>query len=93
MGTSTYGLTDEEVKIVGRILNKIYQDIGYDLAECRGGGLMSRAEVYEVTCDAGRPQDEARTVEQKAAIKKFFEIPYDKRQRMAKLFFPYARYE
>jgi hypothetical protein len=50
------GITEQVLDVIGRTAYSVYQEIGADLAEINGGRGMKRAEVIEVSLDAGRPE-------------------------------------
>jgi hypothetical protein len=50
------GITVAVLDVIGHITYRVYQEIGADLAEVNGGRPMKRAEVIEVSLDAGRPE-------------------------------------
>ena len=89
------GLTLPLLKELHSAGHNTYQSIGYDLAECRGGGFAKREEIVEVVLDAnyidmyGRPSPTLKAWLNTRAGKYKLEHVY---QAMA-AGFPYFQYE
>jgi len=91
-------MTPEQIEIVRRILNSVWEEVAYDIFQCRADcgekrpNEVRRSEVFEVACDANRPAEKCNSIEDVRAYQAFTSIPWEERKRMAKTFFPFAWY-
>jgi len=94
--TAKASFTPDQLKVLSSIFHRVWDYIGSDCLnatqECEGRNWMKRDEVIEVCLDAGRPEEEARTPEEKELLKQFGALPYDVQQKIARKMFSYARY-
>lgn len=86
-------MTDDEKKIVVRLMQTVWQRIGYDCLEAYGSDKsMRRSEVVEVVLDADRPESEARSDEQRAALKRFRALSRRAQDKVMREAFPHEGY-
>jgi hypothetical protein len=91
------GFTEEEVKLLVRLMNAEWEYVGNDIMSAVGEGKsIPRAEVFEVVVDAHRLYGiRAWGVDpamQKALVKKFYDLPYEKMKLFTPVAFPFLRY-
>ena len=92
----TFPLTDDEVKILHRILRQTFDGIAHDLGECSGQTMMTRADVIETTLDANYIETRSSfriDLVEKDIVKRFRTLSYKDQKIVAKNAFPFARYE
>lgn len=83
-------LSIEELGVLKAVVNRTWQEIGFDLVEIIGSN-PSRDSVFEVCTD--RLNDFADSPEEKKIVGKFLSFSWNKMQSLKKELLPFAHYE
>ncbi len=89
-------LSDDDTKVIRRAALRVFDEVAGDmltmLAE-EGQGSMTRAEVLEVVCDAGRLEQVLRRDIKRPDLADYFSsLDYQAMKTLLKPAFPHARY-
>jgi len=84
-------LTTSEITMLYEMMQATWAYIGGDVLNMLGRAA-TRDEVFEMVCDAGRMEIAAKNDEQKAVLKKFTALGWDKMQQYKRRMFHQPRY-
>jgi hypothetical protein len=91
--------TDDEQKALQSAVQRVWQYVGGDYLQAAGEGrknpesvTISRAEVIEVSLDAGRPEEELKKMKRPELAEKLNQTDYASLIKMVRPAFPYGRY-
>src|SRR5579875_3780779 len=88
--------TQEELDTLSGIFHRVWDYVASDALqatqECEGRDYMTKAEVIEISLDAGRPMEMAKGEAEKALVKRFEALPLEQQDKIAKGMFQYSRY-
>jgi len=95
MPNTTKGrFTPEELKLIHRAGNRVWQELGYDFLSAmaeEGQSTVKRSWVLEVVLDAGRTYEVLSKLDLDLA-KRFDQLDYETMVKVMKPAFPYAVY-
>jgi len=85
--------TTEEKELLFSLMNRTWQNIGYDTIKLNNGKDVSRSIVMEMVIDADRLRDYAKSKEEIEAVGKFYSLKnYDSMKKIARKAFPLTKY-
>jgi hypothetical protein len=87
--------TPDELSKLSGVFHRVWDYVGSDALqatqECEGRDYMTKAEVIEVSLDAGRPEEMAKG-DEKELVKRFMALPFEQQEKLVKPMFQFARY-
>lgn len=93
---TTPKFTQAELDTLSGIFHRVWDYIAYDtlqmVQEMDGKDWIPRDEVIELCLDAGRPEEQAKTPEEKALVKRWDALDYKECLKLARPMFKHARY-
>lgn len=93
---TTPKFTQQELDTLSGIFHRVWDYIGSDalqmVQEMDGKDYMKRDDVIEMCLDAGRPEEQAKTPEEKELLKRWDALPYQECVKLARKMFKYAKY-